>query len=226
MTAATLIRELAGTGIRLSVTGDRLHVEAKPGTVTDDLRRLLAENKTDLLAALSASVADQTARLLAAIRAASLPDALLSASAPKSGELAVLSDDALRAYVSTLADDAQRRAGRVPKDDTATLLCRSCGPVFVHPAIAAAMPTVAGIPRALGCPWCFVPNIQNNMAIPRPQVTCGTCRHFGRDKVNPSAGMGSCGWAYQSNEGHDDIPWQHRGKGFASDASTSRRSVR
>jgi hypothetical protein len=50
--AAAVIRQLADAGIRLSPNGDRLHVEAKPGAVTPELRALLANRKVDLLAEL------------------------------------------------------------------------------------------------------------------------------------------------------------------------------
>jgi hypothetical protein len=53
MNAAVLMRQLADAGIRLSATGDRLHVEAKPGTVTRGLRGLLVNRKIDLLAELT-----------------------------------------------------------------------------------------------------------------------------------------------------------------------------
>src|SRR5690606_37310362 len=52
--AETLIRELADTGVRLSRRGDRLHVEATPGTVTPELRLTLSERKAELLAAVPA----------------------------------------------------------------------------------------------------------------------------------------------------------------------------
>lgn len=107
-------------------------------------------------------------------------------------DCAGLSDDAMRALLSMLADDAERRAGRVPNDDTAGILCRSCGPVYLHPSIAAVLPVVNGWPRALGCPWCHLPKVGNNMGIPRPPVTCGACKHFELDAINPAGGVGSC----------------------------------
>lgn len=50
MTATTLIRELDAAGIRLQVRGDRLHIEAPPGSITPALRQRLAEHKAGLLA--------------------------------------------------------------------------------------------------------------------------------------------------------------------------------
>jgi hypothetical protein len=97
----------------------------------------------------------------------------------------------LRAYLSMLADTADRHAGRVPLDDTAAIHCEQCGPVWIHPSIAAVLPVVDGWPLALGCPWCFVRKAGGY--VPRPPVTCGGCRHFTPDAFNPPAGMGVCG---------------------------------
>ncbi len=82
-----------------------------------------------------------------------------------------------------------RERGKRPADETAAALCRSCGPVWLHPAVAAVAPTIDDWPRVLGCPWCHV---ANGRAMPRPLVHCGECVHFIRDQVNPSAGMGHC----------------------------------
>lgn len=157
-----------------------------------------------------ASAAEKCARLLAAIRAAHLPDALIGAADAKSDELAALSDAGIHAYVSMLADDAQRRAGHVPEGDTAMLLCRHCGLVFVHPAIAAAMHVVNGVPQSLGCPWCFIRKA--GLYIPRPAVTCGTCQHFIRDTVNPPGGMGSCALGVATKPPKYPFTTQHCGQ--------------
>jgi hypothetical protein len=104
-------------------------------------------------------------------------------------------DDCQRvAYLSMLADTADRHAGRVPEADTAAMHCQHCGPVWTQPAIAAVLPVVDGWPRALGCPWCFVRKAGGY--IPRPSITCGGCQHFAPDTINPPAGMGTC------NSGH------------------------
>ena len=97
----------------------------------------------------------------------------------------------LAAYLAMLADTADRYAGRVPLGDTARMLCKKCGPVWIHPTIAEVLPVVGGWPRALGCPWCFVRKADGY--IPRPPVTCEGCRHFRPDTINPEAGMGTCG---------------------------------
>lgn len=99
------------------------------------------------------------------------------------------SDDFLRSYLAALADSALRNRGHVPEGATAAALCAHCGPIWLHPSVAAVAPVVAGWPRVLGCPWCHVANAA---AIPRPSVTCGACRHFMRDTVNPAEGIGRC----------------------------------
>lgn len=79
-----------------------------------------------------------------------------------------LSDDALRALLSMLRDNTDRRAGRVPAGDTAAILCPYCGPVYVHPSVAAVLPVVDGWPRSIGCPWCFIR--KDGLYVPHP--TC------------------------------------------------------
>ena len=64
--------------------------------------------------------------------------------------------DQLAAIKSMQRDTAERHAGRVPVGHTAKMLCDGCGPVWIHPGIAAVLSMVHGWPRALGCPWCFV----------------------------------------------------------------------
>lgn len=54
MNVAALLDETRRAGIGLTVRGDRLHVEAKPGTVTADLRDRLTAAKPDLVALLGA----------------------------------------------------------------------------------------------------------------------------------------------------------------------------
>lgn len=200
MIAATLIRELADTGIRLSADGDRLHVEAKSGTLTPELRQRLTANKADLLAALSGRDGTRS-RLVRLAKAAARDPALIDRIAPADlPAYASMNDAQLTALLSMLTDDADREAGRVPKDETAAILCRSCGPVWAHPAVAAALPVVGGWPRALGCPWCFIR--ARGIAFPRPHVMCAECRHYQPDPMNPQD-MGRCC-------GDDGATWPYR----------------
>jgi hypothetical protein len=187
--SANLLHQLRQSGIRLQPRGDRLHVEAAPGAVTPELRLILTEHKADLLAALSG---DALRARLQRIAAADLIDANLVHTLPEADVLdcAGLPDETLRATLRGFRDDDLRERGKRPADETAAALCRSCGPVWLHPSIAAVVPMTAGWPRLLGCPWCHV---RNRRAIPRPLVTCGECQHFERDAINPDGGMGRCG---------------------------------
>ena len=76
--------------------------------------------------------------------------------------------DALPDYLRGLGDAATRQAGKVPPTDTAAIHCAHCGPVYVHPSIAACLPVVTGWPRAIGCPWCAIRKADG--AIPRPNA--------------------------------------------------------
>ncbi|SFN14905.1 hypothetical protein [Dokdonella immobilis] len=104
--------------------------------------------------------------------------------------LANLDDNGLRGFLQCIHDDSLRVHGHCLPDDTARALCRSCGPVWIGPEVAALAPIIEGWPRVLGCPWCHV---KNRQAMRRPAINCGDCRHFIPDPVNPGAGMGRCG---------------------------------
>ena len=56
MTAHELLISLRRSGIELTVSGNRLRVEAPRGAVTSELRRVLIARKRELLAALSPAV--------------------------------------------------------------------------------------------------------------------------------------------------------------------------
>lgn len=166
MSAATdLIEKLHLYGVRLEARGDHLHVEAPKGTVTPELRALLVNRKADLLAELGGT--GPRARLLTAA-AAEYADPDLIHHLPKEYLDACegLPDNVLGAYVRALEDEAERMAGRVPRRETAAIMCVRCGPVWAPPEVAAALPVVKGMPRALGCPWCHVR--KKGMQIPRP----------------------------------------------------------
>ncbi len=187
MNAAALIQRCADTGIRLSVDGDRLHVEAEPGTMTTELRALLTNRKADLLTSLSGT----RGHLLALAKAEGM-DAGLVHGLPEADvdACAGLPDATLRAYLTAMQDTADRMDGRIPTGETAPILCIHCGPVWSHHEVAAVLPMVDGWPRALGCPWCHVRKALK--AIPRPPITCTTCQHYSPDTINPKAGMGEC----------------------------------
>lgn len=48
-----LLAQLERSGVILKVVGDRLHVEAPRGVITEDLRHLLVEHKPELIVALA-----------------------------------------------------------------------------------------------------------------------------------------------------------------------------
>jgi hypothetical protein len=81
-----------------------------------------------------------------------------------------LAKETLRAYLRALRDTALRERGNVPGDETAAALCRHCGPIWLHPAVARVVPVVDGWPRVLGCPWCHV---RNREVVPHPKANNG-----------------------------------------------------
>lgn len=125
---------------------------------------------------------DQTGRLLAALRDEHLPDSLLSRDDSLPLQLAGLDSAGLRAYARALSRSDTMDAGMVPADYTQAGLCEGCGSVWLWEDAPA---------RLRACPWCFRRNAGKGFA--RPQVTCGACRHFLPDPINPGAGSGACG---------------------------------
>lgn len=165
MTAAPLLRELWQAAIVLSAHGGRLHVEAPIGVVTPGLRQHIVEHKAALLAELHQF--DTRAALLALADRLDI-DRSTVARIPSADLLrwASVPAGALLAYLRGLDAAATRQAGKVPVGDTAAIHCTHCGPVYVHPGIAAVLPVVAGWPLTLGCPWCHVRKAGG--IIPRP----------------------------------------------------------
>ena len=196
MNAVSLIGQCRAAGIRLQARGDRLHVEAPAGSVTPELRQALAANKADVLALVEATpdtLKAERTRLLALAAAERIDAAHVHrmTDADLSDWIAAgLDDGQRREFLYLLEDTASRHAGRVPLDDTAPMYCLRCGPVWIHPDIAAVLPVVDGWPRALGCPWCAV--CKAGGYIPRPSIACRNCQHFTSDTINPPAGMGTC----------------------------------
>lgn len=94
-----------------------------------------------------------------------------------------LPDATLRAYLHTLVRGRRMDAGQVPPEwgEPVTRVCEGCGPVLLWPTCP---------DPVKACPWCF--RRQAGKPIPRPLVTCGDCRHYLPDTVNPAAGMGRC----------------------------------
>ena len=188
--ALQLIRKLSSADVRIVRRGDNLHIEAPAGSVTSALRISLSENKADILRVLSDAHSSH-GRLTGFAKDMSLDNALVDRlSDADAAECKALSDNAAKTYLAMLAEDAVREAGGAPQDETTSMLCAQCGPVWTTPEVAAVLPVVEGWPRALGCPRCHIRS--NGRRFSRPTVACGGCRHFVRDPVNPVAGAGTC----------------------------------
>ncbi len=124
---------------------------------------------------------DQSARLLAAIRAECLPDALLGRDDADPAMLANLSEATLRAYAQALFASSEREAGRQPPGWDHAGHCSGCGPVWLWKG--------AG-PALLACPWCW--NRLAHKPTPRPRVRCDECQHYDPTAINPADGLIAC----------------------------------
>jgi len=133
---------------------------------------------------------EQRARLLALAADEGLPAGLVHGLADADAvACAGLPDDTLRAYLLALEAGQQMDAGMVPPGwgEPVACTCEGCGPVLLWPGCP---------PKVKACPWCS--RRGGGKAIPRPLVTCGDCRHYLPDTVNPPAGMGGCGLGHPS----------------------------
>lgn len=171
--AETLIRDLSACGVRLSRNGDKLRVEAPAGVLTPSLRAMLLEAKPSILDGLPDAQARE--RLLTLAQVEGIDSALVQAMS--AGELAGCvdqTDDFLRAYLRALRDTAMRERGWPPDDETSTIRCARCGPVYATPEVARVLPVVNGLPTALGCTWCH--NRGAGLPIPRPPLAADVRR--------------------------------------------------
>jgi hypothetical protein len=165
MSAAALIRDLSARGVRLSRNGDHLRVEAPSGMLTPELRRMLTEAKPEILATFGTSD-----RLLALADVEDIDPELVRELSPRDLiDIAEWGDDALRAYLRVLRDDALHARGWPADGETAAIRCVRCGPVFAAPEVARVLPRVDGVPTAIGCPWCH--NRKEGLPIPRPAAS-------------------------------------------------------
>jgi len=178
MSAHALLTEIRNAGIIVEARGERLHVEAKPGTLTDELRARLAANKADLLHALHAQAHAQPlppgerlsiigcmrkellrlAELegidLAQVEGMDDADVLAYAHVPD------FTERNYRAHLRALAASADMDAGKVPAiwRGAQAAICDGCGPVLLE----------VDAPDHVGnCPWCF--RRRAGKAIPRPK---------------------------------------------------------
>ena len=184
MTAIALLAELKMSGVRLSRKGDRLHVEARPGILTAELRERLTASKPALLVLLSApNVIREKLLMLAADER--VPAIIVQGLRGEDVAACVgCTDNELRGYLRALARSARMDAGFVPDSYTVADRCPLCGPVWLPEPMH---------PEARTCPWCS--QRKAGKAIPRPPVACGDCVHRLPDSINPEGGMGGCGLA-------------------------------
>jgi len=176
-----MIRQLREDGIRLSRNGDRLHVEARRGALTDDVRAFLVDHKAELLAALDYKPTTPIREELERIANAEGIDAAVVLALAEA-DLATCDGaqhDVLTAYVRAIRNSDLRERGQVPPDETARAQCAGCGPVWVAPEVGAVAPSVAGWARLAGCPWCHIR--RRGGAVPHPQPDDG-----GHSDMDPS----------------------------------------
>ncbi len=200
---AALAREAVGSVAESQESQPREPVSTTPESVAESQKSQTCK---------PARSEEQSARLLAAIRAAGFPDALLVRADCTSPELAELDDDQLRALAHMLHDDSFRFAGKPAPGDTAPAFCASCGPVLLPPLRVGVTLTPGGLPHLLACPWCAVR--AKGIAIPRPKVKCGGCRERWPDSVNSRDGLSRCyrkagEWHYPHEEHTCDL-WRPR----------------
>lgn len=180
MSAVALLNEIRAAGIAVNVDGDRLHVEARHGTITPELRDRMKAHKPELVAILRAR-----AHLLALAADEGIERVLVDRLDDADLRAAVgLDDAALREWLR-LRDDARIMAkGLVPWrwQGERAAICAGCGPVVLWPGAPAAVQA---------CPWCW--HRRRGVEPPRPSVACSDCKHFTHDAINPPAGAGRCG---------------------------------
>ena len=159
MTAIALLAEVRDAGIRVSLNGDKLRLEAPRGAVSPSLQARLRAHKPELIAVLKDALGDTRARLLGlcADLPGNLVDLLADVDVDACGGLP---DDTLRAYLRALYRRQRMDAGKVPEEWQAVARCDGCGPIWWHRT-----------ERLIACPWCF--NRRAGAVVPKP----GGVRH-------------------------------------------------
>lgn len=158
--AAAIIADLNRAGVTLEVYGVNLRFQSiRP--LTDEQRRVIAEHKADILAALAA---DPPAPATAPLPQSAPPYLRLLALAPSAG----LEEDAASYIVGVRAvvlgeyqdcdDDVLTTCLRGWATERPAR-CATCGPVWLPPHWPG---------RVTGCPWCS--RTRAGLAIPRPSV--------------------------------------------------------
>ncbi len=180
--ARHLLDEVRAVGIDVTARGDKLHLVAPAGTITPELREVLAANKAELLElACIEAATDQRVRLLALAIGEGL-DADLVHALPDADLLAIpadYTDRNLRAYVRALDADRRMDAGMIPVDwgVPVAVTCEGCGPVLLWPTSP---------PVVKACPWCFKRKAGKTIPRPRVQVSNGVLNGFTDKGVTPA----------------------------------------
>lgn len=182
MNALRVFDTLAEAGVRLIPKGDGLRAEARPGVLTTELRRVIADNKPALLALLGDPEGTRDTLLALADSEGAARTPILRLDAGDLAGCAGRDEATLRAYVRALEQSARLARGECPPEWRAPAECVGCGPVWLWEGLPA---------HVEACPWCQ--HRAAGVRLPRPPVSCEGCRHFLPDPLNPEAGIGGCG---------------------------------
>jgi len=193
MSVATVLQHVAGARARITMEAGHLRLRGPREAITPDLKREVAEHKTELVALLTApdkAVRERLRALAERDRGQVNPNVVDRISNADLAECRTLTDDTLHAYLVALTDTHERMKGKAPWAWTAPAMCAHCGPVWLHPHVVLALPVVDGFHHALACPWC--PEHAEGRLFARPHVTCAACARFAPNENNPDAGLGRC----------------------------------
>jgi hypothetical protein len=193
MSVASVLQLVAGARARVSIENGHLRLKGPREALTADLRREVSEHKAELLALLSApdrAVRERIRVLADEHRGTVNPNVIERLTSTDLADCRTLTDDTLHAYLVALTDTHERMKGKAPWGWDAPAMCAHCGPVWLHPAVALALPVVEGFHHALSCPWC--PEHAEGRLFARPHVTCAACARFAPNENNPDAGLGRC----------------------------------
>ena len=182
MSAVALLNEIRAAGIAVNVDGDRLHVEARPGAITADLRQRMQAAKLGLVELLG-RIATMRAHLLRLAAEEGIPssvvDRMTDADVAAYAAVPDFTDLNYRAHLRALHADRRMDAGMIPLDwgEPHERTCEGCGPVLLWEAC----PDVVK-----ACPWCFRRKAGKRIPRPRVQVANGVLNGFTDKGVTPA----------------------------------------
>lgn len=193
MSVATVLQHVAGARARVSIENGHLRLRGPRDAITPDLKREVSEHKAELLALLSVpdrAVRDRLRAIADHSRGTVNPNVIERLTSTDLADCRTLPDETLHAYLVALTDTHERKKGKAPWGWDAPAMCTHCGPVWLHPVVAQALPVVDGFRHALACPWC--PEHADRRLFARPHVTCSACSRFVPNENNAVAGLGHC----------------------------------